>query len=598
MVSKNTINILLVFPLAATLFNSEILGAVTLISFLLYAIFASIAAAVLSSSALVTSQSYFYRPTPYTWVFLILVTYIFAHGLLTDTANTNHYYWLANGIYFITVHFWNNATVINSATGSPRVSTTSYADKTIILYTGISILAFAESVVVILQYAQLLPRINEYHPASGTWINPNVTAMFIALGVFAVLKVKASIIKPLHKILITAVLFVALAAVLLLKCRSAYLAVIILLLAENAPSIKKIRLNVRTALLGLALLVLGVFMCFVFVSKKKSAFNRIKIWENTLELASSAPPAGYGFGRFEREYNVFAAQQMNKENDHINMPYNDFLELWVEGGVAAMILWTAFLVLAFHYFFKARYTGSQSIIIAFIAIQLTNFGFQAIPVTALFLLYMAMGGNAEQAHGVRLQQETPAKGHPKWHQYTFTGVTVLLALISFGLLYKAVNLTGLLYRNEAARKSSKTLPVMGIYKQLATQLDGNSLFHENYGDALMDEKEHEEAKLQFIKALKVSSREELFAKTGYCFQKLGKYDSSEYYYKVLENMTPHKFNPKFWFLKLYEQKKDSAMLYRKANEIINMPIKVEGERVQFIKNYALGILDSLSISRK
>jgi tetratricopeptide (TPR) repeat protein len=299
-------------------------------------------------------------------------------------------------------------------------------------------------------------------------------------------------------------------------------------------------------------------------------------------LASSGPSAGYGFGRFEKEYNVFAARQMNRENDHINMPYNDFLELWTEGGIPAAILWLGFLVLAYHYFLKSR--SSQSVILAFIVIQLINFGFQAIPVTALFLFYMAMGKNAAQAADSKsLNEETSAGEYLKRPRYILTAFAGILLLVSFGLLYKAINLTGLLYRNEAARKATKTQPVVGIYRQLAAGLNGNNLFHENYGDALMEEKEYEAAKQQFLRALNGSSRE---------------YDSSEYYYRILENMTPHKFNPKLWLLKLYEQKRDSVMLYRKATEVINMPVKVDGERVQFIKNYASGILDSLNSLKK
>jgi O-antigen polymerase len=598
MVSKNTINIILILPLAATLFNSEMLGPITLVALLLYTIFASIAAAVLFSSTLAGSQSYLYRPKPYASVLLALVLYIFVHGLLTSTVSIVHYYWLTNGLYFTSVNFWSCSKPING-TGSAKTTLAPYTDKTIPLYMGISVLVLAESLLVILQYIHLLPSMNEFFPASGTWVNPNITAMFIALGIFAVLQVKGNVTSPLRKVLVRAVLFIALAAVLLLKCRSAYLAVVILLLAEYAPAVKKIRFNIRTMVSGLVVLLLAGFVAAVFVSKKKSAFNRVKIWENTFELASSGPPAGYGFGRFEKEYNVFAAQQMNKENDHINMPYNDFLELWTEGGIPAVVLWTAIILLTFRYFFILRHRRSQSVILAFIVIQMINFGFQAIPVTALFLFYMAMGENAEQkAESKSLNEESNAGWSSNRTGYSLTVFAAILLLVSLGLLYKAVNLTGLLYRNEAARKAAQTQPVVGIYRQLASGLDGNNLFHENYGDALIQEKDFEAAKKQFLRALTGSSREGLFAKIGYCFQQMEKYDSSEYYYRILENMTPHKFNPKFWSLKLYEQKMDSVMLYRKAREIINMPVKVDGERVQFIKNYASQILDSLNISKK
>lgn len=80
----------------------------------------------------------------------------------------------------------------------------------------------------------------------------------------------------------------------------------------------------------------------VFGFKEGSTNSRIQIWKNSLGLIYKKPITGYGFGEFEKEYNMYAAQKLSPVNDHVITAYNDIIELGVEGGLIAIILWLAF----------------------------------------------------------------------------------------------------------------------------------------------------------------------------------------------------------------------------------------------------------------
>ncbi len=131
------------------------------------------------------------------------------------------------------------------------------------------------------------------------------------------------------------------------------------------------------------------------------------------------------------------------------------------------------------------------------------------------------------------------------------------------------------------------------YRELNDVLSGYPVYHENYGDALLNTKQFDKALLQYKSALTNSSSPNVFSKVGFCYQYLNQYDSSEYYYTLVQNMQPYKFYPKLTLLKLYLLKQDTAMIKSKATEIKEMPIKVRSPKVQYIKRYADSILTTL-----
>jgi hypothetical protein len=109
----------------------------------------------------------------------------------------------------------------------------------------------------------------------------------------------------------------------------------------------------------------------------------------------------------------------------------------------------------------------------------------------------------------------------------------------------------------------------------------------------MKEKKLRPALDEYLKALETRCDPELFLKSGFCYQAGLQYDSSEYYYTIVKKMQPHKLGPRFYLLKLYEQKKDSISAKNMAIEIVKLPVKVRNRKAVQIKKYAKTVLDSL-----
>ncbi len=279
-------------------------------------------------------------------------------------------------------------------------------------------------------------------------------------------------------------------------------------------------------------------------------------------------------------------------NDHINMPYNDFLELGVEGGFIAVFLWLLFLITFFRHAYKWKDDSYNllSLIISFIVIQLTNFGFQAIPAMVLFMLYCAVTtiphrGNSSYNNQVHnLSKSRYATLYLK----RFAALIAVIVCLIFTIT--TFNLMGAFYDNWMVTKIPESRVTLNTYSNLNKRLNGYPMYHEKFGDALMNSKQLQAAIQQYKTALKNTSNPDVFSKTGFCYQLLEQYDSSEHYYAIVQNMQPYKFHPKLSLLKLYLQKGDTLMVRSKANEIKNMRVKIRSQKVQEIKKYADSVL--------
>jgi O-antigen ligase len=74
-----------------------------------------------------------------------------------------------------------------------------------------------------------------------------------------------------------------------------------------------------------------------------SITGRQEIWATSMRAAVAAFPAGTGFGSFQQVYRVYEDPSA-VTGTYVNHAHNDVIELFIEGGVAAMVLLGAFLL--------------------------------------------------------------------------------------------------------------------------------------------------------------------------------------------------------------------------------------------------------------
>lgn len=581
MIIKRIILVAIFLCLAVTLLNSNAFGGSSLIAFFFYATLASVGAVFILSALLLKKQLVTHLPPPYTRTFLLLCAYILIHGAATHTTGLTHYYWAANGIFLLALSTW----------AQPEVNRDKLKWS---LYRGVIFLALVESAIVLLQCIGIINVPGNLYLCTGTWMNPNVTAMFLALSLFALIQIRKMMTGPQQKFLIAPILFIIVLAILLLQCRTAYIVTAILLLTAFWEPVKKLvkrnlKLNIRGLVLGIVVIAVCQILFGVFAYKQASTRSRIQIWRHSLQLMAEKPLFGHGFGMFEKEYNLYAAQQENPTNDHVSMPYNDLVELGIEGGLVAVACWVIFLLQLWKRF--NRSPSQLALLISFISIQVTNFGFQAIPATVLFLFFISLEAGSLSTENKKTQ-EVIKPGNPAYRRIIF-GIGGITACVL--LFFAVTGLMGAFYKKWLLMKQPLNQNSLVQLQALEPQLAAYASFHENYGDLYMSQRRGQLALPHYLKALERSSNPDLLIKSALCYQVLNNYDSSEYYFTTLQNMQPHRFIPRFSLLKLYEQHKDSTMVLVKAREILKMPVKVRSKRVNEIKKYARTLVDTYGL---
>ena len=202
-----------------------------------------------------------------------------------------------------------------------------------------------QAVVVIFQ---LLFSNDSLVPVTGCGNNPSTAAIFLTCCTAVTLqRIKE------HRFLFFIVALLFITCIVFLKCRTAYaglsLAAVMLLRRTNM-----IKQRWRFVSITSAIMVL-VFILWAYNFKKSSSDGRILIWKIS-SMMIIEKPQGYGYGLFEKHYNLaqaryFSSCGSDKEKmlaDHIYMAYNDLLEQTVEGGIVGGLL---FLMLFFHMIF-------------------------------------------------------------------------------------------------------------------------------------------------------------------------------------------------------------------------------------------------------
>jgi O-antigen polymerase len=573
MLTKWIINTLIALTLAVTLLNSNAFGSSSLIAYFFYCILANFTAVIIFFVIAMQKKYHIKRlPIPII-IFVTLTLYVALHGLISNNIGLVHYYWFTNCIFLLSLFLWIRYQIMF---GNNPVT---------ILYSFIVALAILESLVVLSQFFGLLPVANNFFKCTGTWSNPNVTAIFLSLSLFAVVNNQLTINKYINYIVMAVIVF----AILFLECRTAFvISLILILFAFKKQIVHYFLPNAKSLIAGYFIIVFVVAIqiySLAFTGKTASTSGRLYIWDKTTEVIIKKPLTGYGFGLFEKEYNSYISLNPNKKNEHVNMPYNDYFEITVEGGITATILWVAFVISLIVFDVKNN-TKAKSlipIIISFMVLQLMNFGFQAIPAMVLFLLYGAIICNAIENNTTEISVG-----------FNFNRIILFSCMaLALTLLVKNFSLCAGFYQKWqiSIRPINRTTLVKFV--KLESILKNQTSYHENFADILGRQKKYGIAIKQYKMALATSSDPDIFGKTAYCYQMEKQYDSSEYYYNLMATMQPSRLIPKLAILKLYEEKKDTLLIITKATEIKNAYVKIKNAKAYGIKAYADSILKSV-----
>jgi O-antigen polymerase len=611
----------LILILAATLVNSHLFPSAPLAAYFLYILLVSILALGCGLIFLSGNGQIGVGWSPALMFVLLWGLYVFGRGVLSGEPLSFHTVYIIGTCLF----FFCVAAVLELVYPSMAV-----------LLRAVVLLACCEAIVSIFQFVDLIPSANSYFQVTGSWVNPNVTAMFLAMSVPAVLYLLFSAGKT-DRIFSVSALALITGSLFLLKCRTAIageLAAAGMVLGYRFRLVQWLtgrrQRGLKLVLLAVVLAALATGGWAAYRFKQASADGRKLIWKISLEMVKDRPLTGVGYGRFEYEYNRRQAGYFEEERgseeekkyaSYVHMAYNEFLESGVEGGIPGLLLFAGIILFLL---FQNRAGGGaaanrgrtagqrpatggreeagegyvmilrgdadlmvvcRAAVAVFAFMSFFNFTLQAIPVTGLFVFY----GSILSYQYARDRRERKGEEGlaPMRLNKAVTGVVLLLA--GAWLIFTQPGIAAAqMELRQAERQIGRK-----HYRLAAGTLakDGEILatsggYWECLGKIAYMQKDYRSASDYLSRGRQYSSDPGLFILSGNCYEMQEQYDSAEKQYLIALNMEPDRLLPRYDLMNMYLKKGDTLRAVDRAAEILVIRPKVLSEKAEEYKEEA------------
>jgi len=261
----------------------------------------------------------------------------------------------------------------------------------------------AQIVVAILQMSGLILNTNTYFRVGGTLGNPNVLAMLLLLTIPSAFYLLRRTKSPGLKYFLVTYALMAFLLIGFTKCRTALLGSIFIgiffLLNNNRISINRI----TRLIWGSALGVTCAGFIYLVIEKSDSMVGRLLIWQSCFVKIVEKPFWGFGNSSFHEVYpdaqRLFldgnSTATYLKVADSPQWAYNDFIELWVEGGLITTIGFGMILISLLYYWKTQKHYNITRNNIAFLSaiiffiLAAVNFAYTAWPILLIFIINLA-----------------------------------------------------------------------------------------------------------------------------------------------------------------------------------------------------------------
>jgi len=585
---SKTAHIILALIIAATLVSSNYFINASLAAYFLFVISAS-TILVFTGIYIVSNKNVVVLINSLPFILLILLVgyYFFQTLLSANPVTTIHTYLFTNTLLLLSLTLLFKNEILNKQS----------------VFNIISIAALVESLICIFQFGGLINSQNQFLKVSGTWENPNVTAMFIAMSLPAIFS--NSIFKKYAAAIWFNRCFIAviLIAITLLKCRTAFIGSLVVLTIflnyrYNVLNKMKEKYSVVKQLLVFSLLIAVIIPSAVYSYKwkKNSADGRMLVWKISATMFVKNPISGIGLGNFEHDYNLQQAEYFeqgkgsNQEINNaafVNMAYNEFLQNAVEGGMIALSLFSAFILSLLLKSKKQKQpipppaALAVSGIAAFAAMSFFNFSVQAIPVMCLFIIYAAL----------IISTSKPIISFAALQNKKF--ISSILCLSGILIFTTQISLANAFAKTKEAINLSKdgyNAEAIQMLKPLSSKMQNSEAYWVNFGDVLSNQKDYKKALFSYKKATTITSSSFLYMNIGNVYFKLHQFDSAINACTTAKNIMPSRLKPRYALMKIYEAKNDTVNTVKTAKELITMQPKFQSKEADYYKEDAIKTL--------
>lgn len=515
----------------------------------------------------------------YEFVFLAWGIYIAMHTFFSGGEYYRSNYLITGLLYTISISYLIRSKIINGR-----------FIKLLLLFIAI--------VQLLCMSGQLLGVIesgSKYFPITGIGENPNSNAVYLVCCLpFVIERIKLGRYKLFYYLFLSLIIIF----LILLKCRTAYVGGLIMLLIYlfSSGSAKSVwmgmsKLKKIILIIGVVIGIWAIGTVFYQV-KKDSADGRIFVWKVTMEMIAKKPVIGYGYGLFERNYNIQQAAYFNEEiatqterqnASHVAMAYNDYLEQIIEGGIVGALFYIGCFVLLLYAAIRQHQKEMYTILFAILLMAFFNFIY-----TAIIVWYLVLNCAA-----VLLSESFKYFSVPKKVGYSMFSI---IGIGMIGLFYNTCCMTKAqinLKKGISFMKEKKWNDAQSILNSSLHKARTSEAFLIQYANLLMSQGEYKKALYYYKKASLYTSSSRLYFRMSDCYIHLSDNEKALECLKFVASKIPTNLRSRYQILCLQMQMDDRAGVREMALEMINLKPKVINKKSMEYQKRAKMILESM-----
>jgi len=185
-----------------------------------------------------------------------------------------------------------------------------------------------------------------------------------------------------------------------------------------------IKIFSKPATKGLKIFVSILVFCVIMATfagmyylKKDSADGRLLMWKVSLS-AIVQHPLGVGLGHFPNAYGeaqaaCFASGNATETEEYVagnpEYGFNEFLQIAIESGIAALLLFIGMLVCAFRGLIKSKEWGVTGSLVALLVFACFSYPFSVLPFLTVFVFLLAISGSTRMTQIERMTTDENKK---------------------------------------------------------------------------------------------------------------------------------------------------------------------------------------------
>lgn len=314
----------------------------------------------------------------------------------------------------------------------------------------------------------------------------------------------------------------------------------------------------------------------IFTQKTSSTSGRMFILQRSWELIKKHPFIGHGHNGFEKEYMLQQAHFFQRESssryailaDEVHHPLNEFIYLWVNGGVFAPLLLLTILILPVLVYIRRKEKHIKPLLLSLLSIFV--FSIFSYPFHYPIAWVIVLLGNLFAITW---------KNKIILYTLLIGGGSVMAVYTSIDVIYE--------YKwNKAYRLSYKELDanLLKKYEELHHYMYNNYYFLYNYAMTSFLACDYIKADILINECKQYWNgyNRELLA-ADICFR-LQKYEDAIYHYEIALQMCPVRFAPLEGLYKTYDIIGDETNKTKTARKIALKRIKISSTAIDRIKN--------------